>query len=83
MRRGERMERCQLDDRFRLAFEQDGKNDDVLRSGHAKARVDAGVAGWNLRQENALLFERALADEALPHFNPSRLIVANGITGEQ
>ena len=83
VRRGERLQRRQLDHGLRFTFEQHRKHDDVLGAGGAEAGVDAGVVGGDLGQQDALFFERALSDEALAHFNPLRLIVANRVAGEQ
>ena len=83
VRRGERLQRRQLDDGLRFAFEQHREHDDVLGTGGAEAGVDARVVGGDLGEQDALLFQRALTDEALADFDPLRLIVANRVAGEQ
>ena len=65
----ELVEGCQFDDGFYLAFEQDGQNDHVHRRRLAQRRTDLDVIGRNFRQQDALLLERRLADNAFTGMN--------------
>ncbi len=65
MRRAEGGERGQLDDRAHGALEQDRQDDDVQRWRLAQARVDPDVIRRHIGQQDALLFQRTLPDEAL------------------
>ena len=65
MDRAEGVERRQLDDRLDLALEQDRQHDDVERRRLAEAGADVDVVVRRVGQQDALLLERALADQAL------------------
>ena len=65
MRRAEALEAGQLDDRLDLALEDDRQDDDVVRRRLAQAARDRDVFLRWIHQQDALLLERALADEAL------------------
>ena len=58
-------ERSQFDHRLHLSFKQHRQHDDVQRRRFAETRVDADVVGRDLREQDALLLERALPDQAL------------------
>ena len=60
----EALERRQLEHAFDLAFEDDRQHDDVLRRRVAQAGRDPDVVGRNVREQDLLLLERALADQA-------------------
>ena len=61
----ERQEARELDDRLHLALEQDRQHDDVARRRLAEPRRDLDVVVGNVRQQDRLLLERRLPDEAL------------------
>ena len=65
----EALERREFDDGLHIAFEQDRQDDDVVWRGFAQAGVDLDVIAGDVRDEDALLLERALADEAFPGWN--------------
>jgi hypothetical protein len=65
----EPVERGELDDRLDLALEHDRQDDDVERLGLAEAAVDLDVVVGDVGQEDALLLEGALADQALAERN--------------
>src|SRR5207248_3137691 len=51
----ESLERCELDDRLHLAFEQDRQNDNVQRRRLAQTGIDLNVIGWDIGQQDAIL----------------------------
>ena len=60
----EAVERGQLDHRLHLAFEQHRQHDDAQRRRFAQARADLDVIRRHVGEQNALLLERALADQS-------------------
>ena len=58
------LEGGQLDHRLHLAFEQHRQDDDVERRGLAQARADLDVVLGHVGEQDALLLEGALADQA-------------------
>ena len=83
VRRGERLQRRQLDDRFGLPFEQHRQHHDVLGARATEARRDARVARRDFREQNSLLLERALTDQPFADLDAARLVVADSVAGEQ
>src|SRR5262245_14180644 len=81
--RRERVERRQLDHRFGLPFEQHRQDHDVLRVGAAEAGVNWRVVLRDLGNQDALLFNRTLPDQALSDFDLLGLPVADGVTRQQ
>ena len=65
----EAVERGQLDDRLDLALEQHRQDDDVERRGLAEAGADLDVVARHVGEQDALLLERALADQPLAELN--------------
>ena len=61
----EARERGQLHHGVNLTFEEDRQHDDVERLGLAEAGGDLNVVVRDVRQQNALLLERRLTDDAL------------------
>ena len=72
----EAVERGQLDDRLDLAFEQHRQHDDVQRLGFAEAGADLHVVAGHVGEQDALLLERALADQPLAGLEPVREVLA-------
>ena len=72
----EAVERGELDDGLDFPFEQDRQDDDVQRLGLAEAGADLHVVAGDLRQQNALAFERGLADEPFAAAEPVRQALA-------
>ena len=72
----EPLERRELDDGLDLALEQDRQHDDVHRRRLAEARGDLDVIGRHVREQDALLLERRLADQALARLEPVREVLA-------
>jgi hypothetical protein len=65
MRRAELFERRQFDDGLHLAFEEHGEDDEIRHRQLAKAGRNLHVVRRHLRVQDALLFERGLADQRL------------------
>ena len=61
----EAVERGQLDDRLDLALEDDRQDDDVQRGRLAQAGADPDVVARDVGDQDPLLLEGALADQAL------------------
>ena len=78
-------ERGQLDDRFHLALEQHRQDDDARRRARAERRADADVVARRLREQDPLLLERALPDQALAEGDLARqgLALALRVAREQ
>src|SRR5262249_37742065 len=81
----EAIERGELDDRLDLALEDDRQHDDVDGLGLAEAGADTDVIAGHLAEEDPLLLEDALADEALADAElvGEVLALAVGVAGEQ
>src|SRR5579872_4756058 len=62
MRRGERAERCQLDNRFDAILKQNRKHYDVTWHGFKETRSNRRRASWKISDQHAALFGGALAD---------------------
>ena len=76
----ETLKRGQLDDGFHLAFEQDRQHDDIHRSRFPERGSDLNVFPGHFRQQDPLLFERSLPNQALTSAD-SRNDVLSGIEG--
>ena len=76
MDRTERLEAGKLGDRAHLALEQNGQHQDVERRGLAESRVDLNVVGRHARQQDRLLLQRALADQAFAGTEAIRDVLA-------
>ena len=84
VRRGEFVQRGQLDDRLDLAFVQHRQHDDIARLGFHQAAAEAHGVGRNARQQQALALHGALADEAFAEAIAARLgrLAHVGVTRE-
>ena len=65
MRLAERLERGELDHRHRLALEECGEHEDVVRGGLAEPGRDADVVLGGLGDQDGCFLERGLADDSL------------------
>ncbi len=63
------LERRQLEHGLHLAFEQHGQHDDAARRGPAKTGAHLRVIGGNVREQDLLAFDGALADESFAKFD--------------
>ena len=63
------MERRQFEDSLDLSFEQYGQNDHIDGRSFAERGADLDVVRRDLRQEDALLFECRLSDQAFTGTN--------------
>ena len=74
--RAERLERRKLDDSSNLAFEEDRELDDVRGRRLAERRGDLDVILWDVRHDDSLLLERALAHQAFAEGELHRDVLA-------
>ena len=74
--RAERRERRQLDHGAHRALEQDRQHDDVERRRLAETGVDPDVVAGHVGEQDPLLLQRALADEALAETEVVREVLA-------
>src|SRR5256886_854806 len=76
MRGAERLERRQFDDGAHLALEEDRQHDDVGGYRLTQRRVDLDVVLRNVLEDDSLLLERALTDQALAEDELHRDVLA-------
>ncbi|MDF2698109.1 MAG: hypothetical protein K0S65_6492, partial [Labilithrix sp.] len=74
--RAERLEARELDDGTHLVLEENRDDDDVERRRLAEPRADLDVVARHLREQDALLLERRLSDEALAQTEAIRDVLA-------
>ena len=85
VRRAEALERRELEHALDLAFEDDRQHEDVLRRRRAEPGEDRDVVERHVRQQDLLLLDRALADEALAQLElaADRALALRAVAREQ
>ena len=81
--RREGAQRGQLDHGLGLALEQRREHDDVARLGLAQAGMDLRVVGRHIGEQNALLLDRALADQPFAQRDALGLVAPLRVAGQQ
>src|SRR5438876_739529 len=83
--RAEAVEGGELHDRLHTSLEEDGQHDDVERGRLAQARGDLDVVRRHAGEDDLLLLERRLADEAFVRLveGGEVLAAAVGVAGEE